>query len=1277
MDPIFDVPDDNSTHMDIVRLLSQATGKSADDDRCAKAQYLDDVKRHFQKLRRDHIQGRDLSSTIEHLMSLEMPGEYLFPPIAVYIESIQHRIDRQDMGFIKALLTHVDHSSYFMSGVLPHIKGFIEASIRHNNIPYFLFLTQDCQLQVESETGVSSCAFAPIQGNILCLAAEHGSLELLEYLVKEKGYDINARNFRGFTALTSALWAKETKVRDFVMTQDYDLTLHTDDNPFLIAIHQGDEHFLVSLSVKLAQKGFALADVHDSKGHIAIHWAIDFGATKLIPTLIKLLGQHIHVLTKTGLNAVLYALAQDKPDIASILVNQCPDIDLKLETTHGLNALHHCCRMGATKSVEWLLTKGFDLESRTELGDTVLLVAAQLKKYSFIEYLLWGLQKKRHKAVNVNALNAQGKHVGHYLADAPSQAVLLTKVLRDTSIDVFRQDIHGKTMLEIALEGGPSHYTLVRAILSKVQSVSKKKNHREKAIAILRKKEHLPQFLEFLVEEHANVTQNEFTASSQIGDWALDKQLPLHLLCAETAIDTISAYIERYNPDINARNKAGETALCYMVNQGKLKKAVLFIQKYQPQVTNLDSQESTLLHLAVEHQSVEFITWCLKTQALSVLAKRRGGSSALDIALSNRDLLVVQKLWSTLSPAECYACVHHLKQSGKNDEIKFLTENTLYTLPSDAALGDLSNDFLDEVLKHTIEDVATSALQHERSQYEKQREVTADKLALTAIEQAIIELRSEEHAEQLETITDELSTTAMMQAIVELKAEQRAAQLELKANALAEEAMAGAVSELEKEHQVMMVTKNAQALVSDAMQRAVEKSEEQRLAFIYQEMQPGLDECIDTARLLQAVEHYDLNFFYAFTHSTEHNEILKKSAVDVLLRSLEYVDPYLTKLLLSIPSIKEGAHLENNAVLKRAKQFYRKDIVRHLLTIPQVYQAEASRPVIFQSTPGAPRCYENPNYAYILTRLCNILCSYPELQRLFACIYGSGIYNPLANDVDILLPLIRTAHDKDAVMFLVKILTSSGAKVTSFDETGMPGYHSPKENPTRHVIPMEWMGCRIELVSTHRTLHQHAENLDFTISAMYYDIRHSTFYTITNSSSWHDLKNSIIDTIVEPGACFQNDLFRIFRAIRMLAANKHLKLAQRCVDVVHEIFSMEQNPDVENPFFHESIVPVKIVQHLVSLFSAAPAPTVMQILHDFNVLPFLIPYLKCIQDPACQFYADYLCAERSKIEQFMLAQRSPQPSSTNGMVLQSLFPPQEAGIPTHLSLDSMNTYNLA
>ena len=414
--------------------------------------------------------------------------------------------------------------------------------------------------------------------------------------------------------------------------------------------------------------------------------------------------------------------------------------------------------------------------------------------------------------------------------------------------------------------------------------------------------------------------------------------------------------------------------------------------------------------------------------------------------------------------------------------------------------------------------------------------------------------------------------------------------------------------------------------------------------------------------IFEAIANHRLDYIKSLKHRRAFDELLASCADEALLMAIEQRHYLLVYHVLRIPSIRERAHLNNNAALAKACELGFFTIVECLLRIPSIQlqisnddhaafrlahqypeirrlllsypevraYADAaehkdgqvtSEYDIFDKNPfllnaSAPEWIAYPKCCQTNSTLKALLLQLSDIVKSSECphayIYGSFHFkNP--NDLDILLPNITSEESRQVARALINLLITDTGIITKTDpRTGEYGYRKHG----LHIIPMDWRGIKIEWVLTEMDYKSHAMKLDFTIGAQYFNLRTLQLHGIPGLNSYNDACTKRLNTISDPRDSFSVDLSRVFRAIRLMA-DEGFHLSEACVSAITDIFSADFNP-------FTNMNPDKLCQQLNLLLQSPDPSKHVDIMHALGILNKLFEYKPTYSRQPVQYYLSLL-----------------------------------------------------
>lgn len=402
-------------------------------------------------------------------------------------------------------------------------------------------------------------------------------------------------------------------------------------------------------------------------------------------------------------------------------------------------------------------------------------------------------------------------------------------------------------------------------------------------------------------------------------------------------------------------------------------------------------------------------------------------------------------------------------------------------------------------------------------------------------------------------------------------------------------------------------------------------------------------------------------------HHREFDELFISCAEIALCEAIRQGNYLLLYHVLRIPVIRDRAHLNNNAALILACESGHEDLVRCLLRIPAIHQTldvdnyAAFRMVVTKGHAAIKTIFlsylqiqdfvkENPLYQdraldviaessdlikipHKLNALAPAWISYPRcymendylkglLEKIFLIfnqskcagyLYGSSLYKASPSDFDILIPNIITDADNADVLELIGLFIADGGRVTV--RNSPPDVYGYRKH-NRHIIPMDWMGFKLEFNVSKKGYHEHARILDFTLNK-HWDLKKQMFLEVAGIHSPSDLNNKKINTILDPLESFTEDPSRIFRAIRLIAS-EGFSLSDACDAAIRDMFSNPGNP------FADNMKAGKLNQQLTLLFASNAVQENMDALHHLGILRPLFDCLLQRHDQSGRYYREQI-----------------------------------------------------
>ena len=269
------------------------------------------------------------------------------------------------------------------------------------------------------------------------LAAHHGHIETVRYLVGLKDVDVNHKCDDGWSALDSAVEQNHADVLQVLIDAgaDIDAKDSKGHSPLLMASGWSGNLQLVKILVETG----AGARVTDNEGNTCLILAAYFGHTETVRYLVGLPQVDLNHVDNTGCTAVLNAAEEKHADVMGVLIDAGADIEIR--DGDGLLPLHLACRSGALDVVKLLVRAG-TMHDTDNAGWTCLMYASEHGHTETARYLV-GLPE-----VDMNDSSNRGSTALHRAVLRKRSDVV--KVLLDAGADVEAKDSKGRPSLHCA-----------------------------------------------------------------------------------------------------------------------------------------------------------------------------------------------------------------------------------------------------------------------------------------------------------------------------------------------------------------------------------------------------------------------------------------------------------------------------------------------------------------------------------------------------------------------------------------------------------------------------------------------------------------------------------------------------------------------------------------------------------------------------------------------------------------------------------------------------------
>ena len=287
----------------------------------------------------------------------------------------------------------------------------------------------------------------------------------------------------------------------------------------------------------------------------------------------------------------------------------------------SIKLLHQAAAAGDVDGVKELITKGADVNSKDEIGQTPLHLAARYGHSSVVERLL-------ASSANIHAQDLYGRMALHYAAEYDRTDV--AELLLDKGANVNAKSSRGWTALHCVAEYCWDNLNMAQLLVAKGADLNVEDNYSATPLDMARWNG-VGSLVEFLVAKGAKIDAQEQT----------DSWKPIHTAARYGEKDKVQLLIDQ-GADVNAKDAEGYTSLHYAAENGHKEVAELLIAQ-GADVNAKDAQGWRPLHRAA-HGGHRDVAELLLDKGADVNAKNKWGGTPLRSAVPAGHKAVVELL---------------------------------------------------------------------------------------------------------------------------------------------------------------------------------------------------------------------------------------------------------------------------------------------------------------------------------------------------------------------------------------------------------------------------------------------------------------------------------------------------------------------------------------------------------------------------------------------------------------------------------------------------------
>ena len=243
-----------------------------------------------------------------------------------------------------------------------------------------------------------------------------------------------------------------------------------------------------------------------------------------------------------------------------------------------------------------------------------------------------------------------------------------------------------------------------------------------------------------------------------------------------------------------------------------------------------------------------------------------------------------------------------------------------------------------------------------------------------------------------------------------------------------------------------------------------------------------------------------------------------------------------------------------------------------------------------------PDCMQMPHWNHVIRGVASMINPFP----CDAFIYGGAHYKQSPSDLDIVIFGLPNELVQNLIAYLQSCTQGQG---------GEPLVPYVKRGDYQAIIlKSSWQGFNVDwnILPPNETIFSHASRLDFTIGAVYFNLR--TGYTMSPyQQAFTDLNQRTLRTVSLAEQLFRKDPSVIFRMMRIMANNAGFTISDDLIATIQRIFLVNNENLFTGP---ESLIkPNRLHLEIELLWSSGRALVNLNQLAQWNLLEKVFPHL--------------------------------------------------------------------
>jgi ankyrin repeat protein len=272
------------------------------------------------------------------------------------------------------------------------------------------------------------------------------ALNVIDYLIVHKKFDINAKGEVGYTSLhVAANFDKVKVVKHFVESYKANMYLkdYNHDTPLFVAISNGSQDIKV-LDYLLEVDPSAL-NTKDTNGSSLLHWACVTGSLNKVLYLIEKKNFKVNEVNLRGSTPLHNSVWEGNFEIVKYIVTK-DKLTINMKNVLGDLPVHVAVNRGHYDIVKYLAEEmGSGVEAINVKGYSPLHVAVKEKHLDIVKYLV------EQKMCNISTPDSKGNTLLH-ISTLSGSFDITHYFIKDLKLDLEAKNHKGKTSLDLAIK---------------------------------------------------------------------------------------------------------------------------------------------------------------------------------------------------------------------------------------------------------------------------------------------------------------------------------------------------------------------------------------------------------------------------------------------------------------------------------------------------------------------------------------------------------------------------------------------------------------------------------------------------------------------------------------------------------------------------------------------------------------------------------------------------------------------------------------------------------